>query len=79
VAPLKFLRREKMAKSTSDTRQKVAVALLIEIDGSSVQNRLTAFELPITGLTEGNSEAPGIIEFETKDLKAAIIAAVNKL
>lgn len=62
-----------------DTRQRVAIALIIEIDGSNVQNRLTAFELPIVDLKTGNDEDPGIISFDTAELKAALIKAVKKL
>lgn len=72
-----------MARKTpfqkTDERQKVAVALIIEIDGSYVQNRLTAFELPIIQLNTGNDEEPGQITFDTGELKSAIIEAVRKL
>jgi hypothetical protein len=62
-----------------DERPRVAVALIIEIDGSFIQNRLTAFELPIIRLNVGNDDNPGQITFDTGELKAAMIEAINKL
>jgi len=56
----------------------IHVELLIRLEGSYVENKLTTFELPIES-RQNVDDTEGVVNFETKELVKAIKRAVDKL
>ena len=62
-------------------KETVLVELLIRIEGSAVENRLTTFELPILDRLVTHDDVDGSyqVQFSTKELIRAIKKAVGRL
>jgi hypothetical protein len=62
-------------KIKKDERELIHVEILIRLEGSIIENRMTVFEMPI----EGRDEATGAVNIETKTLINKMKTALDGL